>query len=134
MAKVRIEEVQGHSSNTALYIGDLRVTGRHTKPLGGGHVVNGWNVELKSLKEAVRLAEKEALAEKRAGFTDYQKRCIRRDLDKLDGKREFNSPSNICWGDGLFAKSLEEKYGESITELRRIVRNVRARPKRKAKK
>ncbi len=45
---------------------------------------------------------------------------LREDLAKLDGKPPYNTGSNILQGDGYFAKSLEEKYGLPIEELRQI--------------
>jgi len=31
---------------------------------------------------------------------------------KLLGKPPYNHPSNFCWNDNYFAKSLNDKYGE----------------------
>lgn len=36
------------------------------------------------------------------------------DVRKLLGLKPHDSPSNICWNDNYFAKSLEEKYGEKV--------------------
>lgn len=46
---------------------------------------------------------------------------IRDDLAKLNGEPPYNTPSNICWNDAYFGKSLERKYGATIDELQRIV-------------
>jgi len=43
------------------------------------------------------------------------KRMVK-DLDLLNNP----SPSNICYSDGYYAKSLERKYGKSICELSKI--------------
>lgn len=43
------------------------------------------------------------------------------DLDKLNGRGRHATPSNICWGDGYFARSLEEKYGMSLQALEAAV-------------
>jgi hypothetical protein len=40
-------------------------------------------------------------------------------LDKFDGTGKYNSPSNPCWHDGIYGKSLQDLYGfPSMTELR----------------
>jgi len=62
-----------------------------------------------------------------------EKRVLREELDKFDGAREFHTPSNPCYQDGIFAKSLLRKYeAESLAELRSAVRFVRKRPKKTA--
>lgn len=40
--------------------------------------------------------------------------------DELQGHPPYDNFSNICMGDGYFAKSLERKYGLSIGELTKI--------------
>jgi hypothetical protein len=47
---------------------------------------------------------------------------LKTDIQKFLGEGEYNTPSNPCWGDGYFAKSLEEKWGKSIEELVTIYR------------
>ena len=44
------------------------------------------------------------------------------DLAMLKGDPPYNIPSNICYGDGYYAASLERRYGMSIEELERIVK------------
>lgn len=34
------------------------------------------------------------------------------DVKKLLGLPPYNSPSNFCWNDNYYARSLQEKYGE----------------------
>jgi hypothetical protein len=46
------------------------------------------------------------------------------DLNKLDGKPPYNEPSNICWGDAYFAKSLEKKYNKPLDELYKIAQRI----------
>lgn len=41
------------------------------------------------------------------------------DLKKLLFLPPYNEMTNICAGDGIFARSLEEKYGLSIDELKK---------------
>lgn len=43
------------------------------------------------------------------------------DLKKLYGLPPYDSGGNICRGDGYFARSLEEKYGKPLKELREEV-------------
>lgn len=38
-------------------------------------------------------------------------------LRKLEGLYPYNTPDNQVYGDGIYAKSLEEKYGKPISEL-----------------
>lgn len=58
------------------------------------------------------------------------KEQARDDLRKLHGHAPYNTPSNICYGDGYFAASLVTKYGMSITELEKAVKE---KPKAKEK-
>ncbi len=46
---------------------------------------------------------------------------IRKAIAMLDGKPPYDVPSNTCWNDATFGKSLEEKYGQPIENLRRMV-------------
>lgn len=48
---------------------------------------------------------------------DETKEQARDDLRKLRGQAPHNTPSNICYGDGYFAASIENKYGMTIAEL-----------------
>ena len=43
------------------------------------------------------------------------------DLKMLRGLPPYDTGSNICRGDGYFARSLEKKYGKTIEELAREV-------------
>ena len=52
----------------------------------------------------------------------YHKREIQEDLDRLD-LSVMGGAINICQGDGYYAKSLEKKYGISIPELRKKLKN-----------
>lgn len=45
---------------------------------------------------------------------------LKDELRMLKGFPPHNKASNICWGDGYFAKSLERKYGKKISELEKI--------------
>lgn len=45
------------------------------------------------------------------------KKQAREELRMLRGEAPHNIPSNICFGDGYFAASIERKYGMSIAEL-----------------
>lgn len=47
---------------------------------------------------------------------------LKDDLDKLDGNPPHNKPSNPCINDGYYARSLEEKYGMTIEDMRKIVK------------
>jgi hypothetical protein len=42
-------------------------------------------------------------------------------IRRLLGLPPYDQPSNICWEDAYYAKSLEQKYGKTIDELRRWV-------------
>lgn len=42
------------------------------------------------------------------------------DVKVLEGQPPYNSCSNICYGDGYFASSLERQYGMSIHELKEV--------------
>lgn len=45
---------------------------------------------------------------------------LRSDLQKLYGLAPYNTPSNICYGDGYFAKSIESRYSkEKINEMKK---------------
>lgn len=50
-------------------------------------------------------------------LTKEQKKSAVDDLKKLCGDKPYNTGSNIVTGDGYFAKSLEHKYGMSLSEL-----------------
>lgn len=54
-------------------------------------------------------------------LTDQQKKEARDEIRMLEGLPPHNTPSNICFGDGYFAKSLIHKYGMSIRELKTAV-------------
>lgn len=41
-------------------------------------------------------------------MNNYEK--LKDDLKKLNGLSPYNTPSNICWGDEYFAKSIELRY------------------------
>lgn len=41
------------------------------------------------------------------------------DLKKLLGLSPYDTMDNPCYGDGYFAKSLEERYGVTIDELKK---------------
>jgi len=41
------------------------------------------------------------------------------ELAMLQGEPPHNTPGNICFAAGYFAKSLERKYGVSVAELNR---------------
>ncbi len=41
------------------------------------------------------------------------------DLKKLLGLSPYDTMDNPCYGDGYFAKSLEERYGMPIRQLRK---------------
>jgi len=47
---------------------------------------------------------------------------LKQKLDKLDGKPPYDTPSNHCYGDSYYAKSLEREYGAPIEELRKKVK------------
>lgn len=42
-------------------------------------------------------------------------------LARLDGKAPYNTPSNICWNDAYYAKSIEREFGMTLKELRKAV-------------
>lgn len=44
------------------------------------------------------------------------KNCMK-DLQKLRGLGEFNSPSNIVFGDPYFAKSIDDNYSAKVIEM-----------------
>lgn len=41
---------------------------------------------------------------------------------KLLGKRPHNTPSNFCWNDGYYLKSIQQQYGEQAidAEIKRL--------------
>lgn len=41
------------------------------------------------------------------------------DTRKLLGKKPYNHPSNFCWNDNYFAKSLTDRWGERACEAAR---------------
>ena len=45
---------------------------------------------------------------------------LKRDLAILDGIPPWDDPSNLCRNDSYYAKSLEQKYGKKLDELRKI--------------
>jgi len=47
---------------------------------------------------------------------------LKADLDKLN-KPLIGGLFNLCYGDGYFQKSLEEKYGKNIIELEKILKD-----------
>lgn len=44
---------------------------------------------------------------------------LREKLAMLDGDPPYDTGSNICYGDGYFAKSIEREFGASLEELRK---------------
>jgi hypothetical protein len=42
-----------------------------------------------------------------------QKRTLEDCVKKLLGKPPYDHPSNICWNDSYYHKSLEREYGEA---------------------
>jgi hypothetical protein len=44
---------------------------------------------------------------------------LKDDLSKLFGLPPYDKPNNICRDDAYYAKSLEEKWGKSIKELKK---------------
>jgi hypothetical protein len=48
---------------------------------------------------------------------------LKKDLDKLN-EPLVDGMMNMCYGDGYFQNSLEEKYGKSIIELEKMVKNI----------
>jgi hypothetical protein len=54
-------------------------------------------------------------------MTDAEKRKARDEIRMLEGLPPHNHPGNLCYGDGYFAKSLVDKYGVSISELKKKV-------------
>ena len=49
------------------------------------------------------------------------KEAVIKDLKMLDGLPPYDEASNICRGDGYFAKSIEKKYGATLQELSKMV-------------
>lgn len=45
-----VEGVQG----LAVYLNDIRITGRSTKPLGGGEVIKSFRVDRKAIAKAIK--------------------------------------------------------------------------------
>ena len=54
-------------------------------------------------------------------FTEAQLADILNDLKILRGMPPHDSWSNVCYGDGYFARSLETKYGADISSLEKVV-------------
>jgi len=50
---------------------------------------------------------------------------MQKDVDMLDGKPPYNTPSNIYWHDGYYDLSLEKKYGMKIEDMRRIIKQAK---------
>ena len=44
---------------------------------------------------------------------------LERDVAMLLGKPPYDTPSNYCWNDGYFARSLRDKYGERAVDKER---------------
>ena len=47
---------------------------------------------------------------------------LKDDLAKLDGLPPHDTPSNTCWNDSYYAKSLEKKYNKTLAELRQLIK------------
>lgn len=50
-----------------------------------------------------------------------KKKCAREALDKLHGRGAYAYPGNLCYGDGYFARSIEQEFGMSINELEKEI-------------
>ncbi len=45
-------------------------------------------------------------------------------VDKLFGRGRHNSPSNICWNDGIYGNSLLREYGLAPEEIEKRAKKV----------
>ena len=54
-------------------------------------------------------------------MTEKEKEKARNKIRMLEGLPPYNTPSNICYGDGYFAQSIIREYGMSIEELKKKV-------------
>jgi len=52
-------------------------------------------------------------------LSPYLRQQAKKDLSKLLFLPPYNVPSNYLFGDGIFAKHIENEYGMSIEELRK---------------
>lgn len=41
---------------------------------------------------------------------------LENDVKKLLGLKPFDNPTNFCWNDNYYAKSLNDKYGSEVVE------------------
>ena len=57
-------------------------------------------------------------------LTEQQKREAAVKIAMLEGSPPYNTPSNICYGDGYFAQSIVREYGMSISTLKALVLSV----------
>lgn len=60
------------------------------------------------------------MAHKNHGFTDAQVADIKDKLAMLDGRGKYNTGSNICRGDHVFAASIHREFGYPVDDLRKM--------------
>lgn len=54
-------------------------------------------------------------------LTAAKEEALREDLKKLLGLEPYNTPSNTSLRDSYFASSIENRYGATISDLRKLV-------------
>ncbi|WP_293857292.1 hypothetical protein [uncultured Alsobacter sp.] len=50
------------------------------------------------------------------------------DLDMLHGRGRHAHPGNVCWNDGIYARSLEQKWHMRLPDLEKRIADAKIRP------